>query len=110
IERHPVRISPDSKRVIARFFFNGEERSAEVINQVMRLKEEEVFGIISPILQEFSKRHRNITKVLTRHFDQVKWVAQGNGIAVEKLSTLRRLLIGAYFTHEYSIESAAFFN
>lgn len=110
IERHSVRINPDSKRVIARFFFNGEERSAEVINQVMKLNEEEVFGIISPLLQEYSKRHRNITKVLTRHFDQVKWVAQGNGIAIEKLSTLRRLLIGAYFTHEYSIESAAFFN
>src|SRR5690606_15038994 len=29
---------------------------------------------------------------------------------VQSVSHFRRLLIGAYFTHEYSIESAAFFN
>ena len=110
IERHSVRINPDSKRVIARFFFNGEERCREVIKQVMKLNEEEVFGVISPILQEYSKRHRNITKILERHFEQVKWAVEGNGMDVEKISTLRKLLIGSYFTHEYSIESAAFFN
>ena len=110
IERHSVRISPDPKRVIARFFFNGAERCREVIKQVMKLNEKEVFGIISPILQEYSKRHRNITKILNRHFEQVKWTADGEDIAIKEISPLRKLLIGSYFTHEYSIESAAFFN
>ncbi len=34
IERKPVRVNPDSKRVIARFFFNGNDRAKEVIQRV----------------------------------------------------------------------------
>ena len=37
IERKPVRINPDPKRVIARFFFNGNDRSKEVIQKVMAI-------------------------------------------------------------------------
>jgi hypothetical protein len=35
IERKPIRINPDPKRVIARFFFNGDDRAKEVIQRVM---------------------------------------------------------------------------
>src|SRR5690606_30642485 len=31
-------------------------------------------------------------------------------IDIEEISRPRKLLLGSYFTHEYSIESAAFFN
>lgn len=110
IERSPVKVQPDPKRVIARFFFSQDERAKEVIQKVMVLSEEEVFGIISPILQEYSKRHRNITKILDRHCEKVKRLIVECGINFEVLSPYRKLLIGSYFTHEYSIESAAFFN
>ena len=60
IERKNVKVLPDVKRVIARYFFNGEDRAKEVIKKVMALRDERVFAIISPILQEYSKRHRNI--------------------------------------------------
>ena len=61
VERKPIKIYPDPKRVIARFFFNGNGRAKEVIQRVMTISEDEAFGIISPFLQEYSKRHRNIT-------------------------------------------------
>jgi hypothetical protein len=35
IERKPVRVNPDPKRVIARFFFNGNDRAKEVLQRVM---------------------------------------------------------------------------
>ncbi|MXV52745.1 glycosidase [Pedobacter sp. HMF7647] len=110
IERKHVKVYPDSKRVIARFFFNGEERAKEVIERVMSLSEEEVFSIISPLLQEYSKRHRNITKVLHRHCNKLKGLFSDLGFDFHDIQPYRQLLIGAYFTHEYSIESAAFFN
>jgi predicted GH43/DUF377 family glycosyl hydrolase len=110
IERTSVKVNPDSKRVIARFFYNGEIRAKEVIQRVIELTEEQVFDIISPILQEYSKRHRNITRVLERHCIKLKDIFEDLDIDHEELSTYRKLLIGSYFTHEYSIESAAFFN
>jgi len=110
IERKPVRVNPDPKRVIARFFFNGNDRAKEVIQRVMSIDEEITFGIVSPILQEYSKRHRNITRILSRHCSKLKPLFAELNIDYDTLTVYRKLLIGSYFTHEYSIESAAFFN
>lgn len=110
IERKPVKVLPDMRRVIARFFFNGEERAGHVIRRVMDLSEEEVFSTISPILQEYSKRHRNITRVLNRHCAKLQYLFGNLGFDFEKTGSYRKLLLGSYFTHEYSLESAAFFN
>jgi predicted GH43/DUF377 family glycosyl hydrolase len=110
IERKPIRVNPDPKRVIARFFFNGNDRAKEVIERVMNISEEVAFGIVSPLLQEYSKRHRNITRVLNRHCSKLKPLFQELNIDYDTLTVYRKLLIGSYFTHEYSIESAAFFN
>lgn len=110
VERQPIKVCPDAKRVIARFFFNGEPRAREVIGRVMRLTEDEVFAIISPLLQEFSNRHRNITKILYRHCNKLKYIIDDLKIDLAEISPWRKLLLGSCFTHEYSIESAAFFN
>ncbi|PYF68969.1 glycoside hydrolase family 130 protein [Pedobacter nutrimenti] len=110
IDRKPVKVYPDPKRVIARFFFNGNDRAKEVIKLVLKLSSEEVFGIISPLLQEYSKRHRNITKILARHCKKIKSCIEEVGVDYDALDKYQKLLLGSYFTHEYSIESAAFFN
>lgn len=110
VERKPIKVYPDSGRVIARYFFNGEERAVELIKKILELDSDTVFGIISPLLQDFSKRHRNITKKLLKHCDKVKHYIGVAGGDFEKLDEYTKLLIGSYFTHEYSIESAAFFN
>ena len=110
VERKPIKVYPDPKRVIARFFFNGNDRAKEVIERVITISEEEAFSIISPLLQEYSKRHRNITRVLNRHCSKLKPLIAELNIDYDTLTVYRKLLIGSYFTHEYSIESAAFFN
>ncbi|HEX8562099.1 MAG TPA: glycoside hydrolase family 130 protein [Flavobacterium sp.] len=110
IERKAVKVYPDPKRVIARYFFNGEERALFLIRNVLAMDENQVFGIISPLLQDFSKRHRNITKKLLKHCERVRSYIETAGVDFNQLSDDRKYLIGAYFTHEYSIESAAFFN
>ncbi len=110
INRKNVIVSPDSKRVIARFFFNGEERAKNILENIFELSEEEVCVLISPLLQEFSKRHRNITKILNKHADKIAEIVTSLDKNINDISSYRKLLIGSYFTHEYSIESAAFFN
>jgi predicted GH43/DUF377 family glycosyl hydrolase len=110
IERKAVKVNPDTKRVIARFFFNGNDRSKDVIKRVMEVDEDKVFGLVSPLLQEYSTRHRNITRVFNRHCAKLKGLFSELNIDFDSLSVYRKLLIGSYFTHEYSIESAAFFN
>jgi predicted GH43/DUF377 family glycosyl hydrolase len=110
IERKPEKVLPDTRRVIARYFFNGEERAVELIKKVLKLDSTEVFGLVSPLLQDFSKRHRNITRKLFRHCEKVKRYIELAGGNYEKMDDYCKLLIGSYFTHEYSIESAAFFN
>src|SRR5476649_2437425 len=109
VERKPIRINPDPKRVIARFFFIGNDRAKDLITRVMTISEEAVYGILSPLLQEYSKRHRNITRVLDRNCSKLKPLFKELKIDYKNLTDYRKLLIGSYFTHEYSVESAAFF-
>src|SRR5476649_883513 len=110
VERKPVRVNPDPKRVIARFFFTDNNRAKEIIQRVMSIDEDVTFGIVSPLLQEYSRRHRNITRALNRNCSRLKPLFEELDIDFDSLSIYRKLLIGSYFTHEYSIESAAFFN
>src|SRR5690606_30586879 len=47
---------------------------------------------------------------LHRHCEKVEKYIEQAGYDPNDLDEFTRLLIGSYFTHEYSIESAAFFN
>lgn len=110
IERKDVKIYPNSRRVIARFFFSSDERAKGIIEKVMAMKDEAVLPIILPLLQEYSKRHRNITKIYERNCKKLKYLFDEMKINHDDMDKMRRMLIGSYFTHEYSTESAAFFN
>lgn len=110
IERQAIRVVPDLKRVVARFFFNGDARAKGIILKVMEMTDIEVDITITPILREFSKRHRNITRIFERHAEKLKNLFIALKIDYNAVETKRRLLIGSFFTNEFSIESAAFFN
>lgn len=108
--RKQLKIYPDLKRVIARFFYNGPERAKNVVNAVMQMSDEDVEEAFTSILREFARRHRNITRMFERNFETVSNRINLSAEGKDELSVTRKLLIGSYFTHEYSIESAAFFN
>lgn len=110
IERKAERVYPDPRRVIARYFFNGEERAISLVRKILGMDADTVSGIVLPLLQDFSKRHRNITKKLLKHCERVRPFIEKAGGDFAELSNYQKFLIGSYFTHEYSIESAAFFN
>jgi predicted GH43/DUF377 family glycosyl hydrolase len=109
VTRKDAMIFPDNNRVIARFFFNGEKRAEKLIEQILAMNEANVRELMSQILREFSSRHRSITTIFKNHYKKVEpLVKRVNGS--HQISEYRKLLIGSYFTMEYSIESAALFN
>lgn len=110
IIRKQLKINPNSKRVIARFFYNGDNRAKNVINSVMLMSNADVQEELVSILREFSRRHRNISRVFEKSYEKVTNIFQELGLNAETAGESRKMLIGSYFTHEYSIESAAFFN
>ncbi len=111
VERKKIRFYPDSKRVIARYFLpGGEERAIIIIEKILALSDEETRFTLNQVLINFAQRHRNISRVFEKHCEQVKHVIERLDVDVANLSQERKLLIGSYFTMEYSIESAAFFN
>ncbi len=111
VNRKPVHFDPDPRRVIARFFLpGGPERGKKIINRIMGLSEEDSLQTLNQTLRDFSDRHRNITRIFMKHFSHVHHLVLAAGYNPDALSNERKLLIGSYFTHEYSIESAAFFN
>ncbi|MFA5814841.1 MAG: response regulator [Bacteroidales bacterium] len=111
VNRKPVRFNSDPKRVIARFFFPGPGTRVEaIIKKVANMPDEAARLTLNQCLRDFSFRHRNISKVYQKHFDRVRDIMNGRIGDLDLLSPYKKLLIGAYLTSEYSIESAAFFN
>ena len=102
-----VSIKPDPRRVLFRPFFpGGESRARTIIARVMTLSDEQVVSELEEVLREFGDRHRNPLRFFERRFGEVGHLR----LTDAPLTRERRLLIGAYFTNEYSLEAAALFN
>jgi len=111
IKRKSIRFYSDPKRVIVRFFFPGpESRVLSIIQKVIEMPEEAARLSLNRALRDFSARHRNISRIFQKHFNRTSEIILGRAGDLNNLSSSKKLLIGAYFSSEYSIESAAFFN
>jgi len=110
VQRKDIKFLPDNSRVVARFFNNGEKRTSELIKRIVTLNETEVNRVLEHTLREFAGRHRNISQIFLRHFENHKGLIENIGMDESEFSQEEKLLIGSYGTMEYSIESAAMFN
>ena len=108
VHRTNIRLAPDFKKVIPRFFNTGDERSKKLIDRVLQMPEAEAAQLVATVLDEFSQRYRDIRKIWSKHFGLIGYLLTEREIAL--LSEDKKLLLGSYFTMEYSIEAAALFN
>jgi len=108
--RKNILFSPDPSRVIARFLHVSDERSADIIRKVLAMPTKEVNIAMNQLLRDYSRRHRNISRIFEKHFNKLAPIFDKIEVKEEDLSSTQKALIGSYFTLEYSIESAAFFN
>lgn len=111
VNRKNFRFYPNPRRVIARFYMPVRKDRAKIITDtIVGLPESEVNKNLSQILGNFSKRHRNITKIFENSFNTLNEILGNINHQKQPLSLKKKLLIGSYFTTEFSIESTAFFN
>jgi predicted GH43/DUF377 family glycosyl hydrolase len=110
VTRKDVKFSSDPSRVIARFLYTSDKRSVDIISKVLAMSEKEANTALSQVLRSYSRRHRNISKIFENHFNKLSHLFDDLKIEPDRLPQLRKVLIGSYFTMEYSIEAAAFFN
>lgn len=107
VRRKPIVINANIGRVITRSYIPpAEERIRNIINRVLGLDEDEACTLLEDVMHNFSNRHRYFRETLLRNFKKVANYVPD----IDKLSEQRQLLIGSYFTAEYSVEAAALFN
>ncbi len=107
VKRTPPILKPDQSRVLLRPFFPGNpERIRGIIGRIMQIPEYRIAPLLAEVSEELSRRHQQIQQVFLERFVQVRALLPADADPSEQ----RRLLIGSYFVHEYSLESAALFN
>ncbi len=107
VKRIGPTLVPDRSRVLMRPFRpTTDDIARRIVARVMALTDAHVTSLLGHVLGEFADRHELVETILRNRFKQVEiYLEPGASPSPE-----RQMLIGAYFTHEYSPESAALFN
>lgn len=111
VKRSHIRLKANPNRVIINFLdlvvnTNNTSRVSRLIDTVLAIPEDELKALYEEIKSDFAFRHRNFEHYLRINFERTKPELPNN----IEISDLRSLVIGAYFSKEYSIQSAALFN
>ena len=117
IRRHSLELRPDPRRVLLRPFMasvvvkptgNAEpsRHLLDVLTRVLMLDDEAVQTTLDGVLAEFHGRHEDICAIFLDRFARMASLLPVD----RELDEPRRLLVGSYFTNEYSLESSALFN
>jgi predicted GH43/DUF377 family glycosyl hydrolase len=105
--RHDLTLQPESSRVIIRSFIPTDpHRIATIMGRALALTEGEVARELTALRAEFDTRHFDIEGILLHNYQKVL----PHVFTARPLSRVRQLLIGAMFSGEYALESAALFN
>jgi len=107
VTRLSPRLTADHHRVIARSFLpGGPPRIHAIIDRVRALPSAAVSSMVATLVTDYGKRHKDIRECFRQNY------AAAITLAAEQPDTSeeQRLLLGAYFTSEYSFESVALFN
>ncbi len=106
---HPTGVTfrPDNSRVLIRPFIPGDPaRIVNIIGRALALSEAETEEQLAAVAADFGSRHIDIRAIWQRHFEKVK----AHVFSSRPLSVARQLYLGALFSGEYALESAALFN
>jgi hypothetical protein len=108
VKRKAIKIVGDTSRVITRLHIPDEAAShqSKIIQRILSMSDMAAQNLMAQIMVDFSGRHEDIGHIFERHLNVVKKYLPPDTV----LSDVQKSLIGAYFTKEYSIESAALFN
>lgn len=107
VQRTGIILHPNQQRVLFRPFTpTSEERITHIIGRILSLSESEVETQLAQVCAEFGERHHNLEQFFLKRYEQLRKYA----LTDQPLSRARQMLIGAYFTQEYALESAGLLN
>ena len=108
ISKTSTKLFPSAKAVITLFLsLPGRDRIANIVKRVAGLSEDTVSACLDMTMGSFAHRHRNLQQTFREHFHKI---VERLDSSPATFSDQKKLLLGAFFTKEYSIESAALFN
>jgi predicted GH43/DUF377 family glycosyl hydrolase len=108
VTKHPVRLQASATAIITQFLLlPGENRVSNVTNHVIKLSEYDAEGYLNKVMKEYAHRHQNIRSVFMLHYERIN---HQSGNTLTSFTETKKLLLGACFTKEYSIQAAALFN
>jgi predicted GH43/DUF377 family glycosyl hydrolase len=101
-----IALRPNSRRVLVRPFISSDENGIRhILARLLSLSDADVDAQLAELKSNFNERHLDLEKCWLRHFAMVRQHLDG----IDP-SPARRILIGATFSGEYALESAALFN
>ena len=107
VQRSRLTLQPDQSRVLLRPFSPGDsERVARIFERALSISDMKAGALLHELTKDFSDRHQQLHLSFQQRFEQVC----GDCSSTRNISEQKRLLIGACFLAEYSLESAALFN
>ncbi len=111
VNRSNIQLKANPKRVIINFLdlainTNNTSRANRLLDSVLSIPEDELNELYKEIKTSFEFRHRNFEHYLSLNFKKLTSILPTDIV----ISQVRSLVIGAYFSKEYSIQSAALFN
>jgi predicted GH43/DUF377 family glycosyl hydrolase len=106
IQKSGAALRPNSKRVLVRHFIPADDHLVRhIIERALALRETEMETQLAFLRDHFAARHFDLDACWRRHFAMVQ-----RHLGDATLSLNRQLYIGALFSGEYALESAALFN
>jgi predicted GH43/DUF377 family glycosyl hydrolase len=81
-------------------------RANHIVDRVLALDPATAARELAEVLEYFQSRHRNLLEIFEARADEMEEAVATHAAFTKE----QRLLVGAYFMHEYSFEAAALFN
>src|SRR5580693_3561494 len=116
VNRQALSLRPNPARVVVRPFQPAVEprelnrtdkrRANHIVDRVLGLGPETAEGLLAEVLANFQGRHRDLVASFEARAGEMEEVFAAHS----PFGGIQRQLLGAYFMHEYSFESAALFN
>ncbi|GLR17134.1 glycoside hydrolase family 130 protein [Portibacter lacus] len=106
VERTDIRLYADVKKVLLRYLDFGlnPDRINPIVEYVLSLDQDQIDLELKKIYADFGDRHFDLKGQFLNNFSRI------NSMVSQALSESQKMLLGSYFTHEYSIQASALFN
>jgi predicted GH43/DUF377 family glycosyl hydrolase len=108
IQKQGLKLTTTPGAVITLFLhLPGEGRIREMVDRIGAMSDTQVHDCMAGVQEGFGGRHRRLRETWLDHFHRVE---DQYGADLSHFGMERQLLLGAFFTKEYSIQAAALFN